>query len=312
MEHRGKLAGHRVPGEDENPPLLAVQLRLLSLPIKGLRRAPNRIEGSTELSADDTLSIGCGSRLGDKDDVRLRSDELRCLGGNAGHINDNDLAPIRVCGARDGAVLLKVNGRPIESIGRGDWPTLGPGVGKVRREGDEVRGDEGPRDPSLANSAPSYVITVASGGGRKGGESKRGGGDKTEDEEWEEIDNGEEEGERSITERGEPRRARMRGLANAASRVRTVVAGINDDSNPMDNEGPSVLSTPMTAALGEPGGVDSRIFINLTRCGYDSSMESIEGVDDPGTDIKAAGVSDCLNVLPNRLVIPNGEPVSHP
>ena len=98
--------------------------------------------------------------------------------------NDNDLAPIRVCGARDGAVLLKVNGRPVESIGRGDWPTLGPGVGKVRREGDEVRGDEGPRDPSLANSAPSYVITVTSGGGRKGGKAKKGGRGKNKDEEW--------------------------------------------------------------------------------------------------------------------------------
>ena len=119
-------------------------------------------------------------------------------------------------------------------------------------------------------------------------------------------------GERPIAEWGKPGRARMRGLANAASRVRTAVTGVNDDSNPMDNEGPSVLSNATTAALGEPGGVDPRIFVNLTRCEGDGSMESIEGVDDPGTDIKAAGVSDCLNVLPNRLVIPNGEPVSHP
>jgi hypothetical protein len=178
VEHRGKLAGHRVPGEDENPPLLAVQLRLLSLPTKRLRRAPNWIEGSAELSADDTLSIGCSSRLGNQDDMRLRGDELRCLGGNAGHIDDNDFAPVRVCGARDGAVLLKVNGRPIESIGRGDRPTLGPGVGKVRREGDKVRGDKGAWDPGLSNPAPSYGVTVASGGG---------GGEEADDENWEEI-----------------------------------------------------------------------------------------------------------------------------
>jgi hypothetical protein len=116
--------------------------------------------------------------------VRLRGDELRCLGGNAGDINDNDLAPIRVGGARDSPVFFEVNGRPIKSIGRGDWPALGPGMGKVRREGDEVGGDEGTRDPCLANSAPSYVITVTSGGSRKGGKAKKGGRGKNKDEEW--------------------------------------------------------------------------------------------------------------------------------
>ena len=104
----------------------------------------------------------------------------------------------------------------------------------------------------------------------------------------------------------------MRSFANAASRMRAVVAGVNGNSNPMYNEGPSVLSNTTTAALGEPGGVDSRIFVNLTRCEGDGSVKSIEGVEDPGTNIETTGVSNRLNVLPNGLVIPNGEPVSGP
>ena len=103
---------------------------------------------------------------------------MGCLGGNAGHIDDNDFAPVRICGARDGAVLLEVNGRPIKSIGRGDGPALRPGVGKVRREGDKVRGDKGAWDPGLSNSAPRYGVAVASGGG---------GGGEAGDEDWSEV-----------------------------------------------------------------------------------------------------------------------------
>ena len=156
------------------------------------------------------------------------------------------------------------------------------------------------------------MITVTSGGSGKGGKAKKGGRGKNKDEEWEEMGSFEKGGERPIAEWGKPGRARMRGLANAASRVGTVVAGVNDDGGPMDDEDPSVLGSATTAALGEPSGVDPRILVNLTRCGGDGSVKSIEGVEDPNTDIEAAGVSDCLNVLTDRLVIPDGEPVSGP
>ena len=104
----------------------------------------------------------------------------------------------------------------------------------------------------------------------------------------------------------------MRSFANAASRMRAAVARVDEDSNPMDNEGPGVLSSPTAAALGEPGGMDSRILVNLARCGDDSSMENVEGVNDSGTNIETTGVSNGLDVLPNGLVVPNGEPMSGP
>ena len=93
--------------------------------------------------------------------MRLGSDELRCLGGDTGHIGDNNLTPIRVGGARDSAIFFEVDSGPIKGISRSDWPPLGPGVGKVRRKGGEVWGDEGARDPCLPNSAPSYMVTIA-------------------------------------------------------------------------------------------------------------------------------------------------------
>jgi hypothetical protein len=65
VEHGGKLAGHRVPSKDENPPLLAVQLRLLSLTAEGLRRAPDRIKGAAKLSTYYALGVSSGSSLGD-------------------------------------------------------------------------------------------------------------------------------------------------------------------------------------------------------------------------------------------------------
>ena len=84
----------------------------------------------------------------------MGSDKLRCLGGNAGHINDNDLAPVRVGGARDGTVFFKVNGRPVERIGRGDRPPLGPRMSEVRWQSDKVGGYEGARDAGFPNSEP--------------------------------------------------------------------------------------------------------------------------------------------------------------
>ena len=104
----------------------------------------------------------------------------------------------------------------------------------------------------------------------------------------------------------------MRSFANAASRMGVVVARVDDDGNPMDNEGPGILNSPTAAALGEPGGMDSCILVNLARCGDDSSMENVEGVNDSGIDIETTGVSDGLDVLPDGLVVPNGEPMSGP
>ena len=78
----------------------------------------------------------------------------------------------------------------------------------------------------------------------------------------------------------------MRSFADAASRMGAVVARVDEDSNPMDKEGPGVLSSPTAAALGEPGGVDSGILVNLARCRDDSSMKKIEGVNDSGANIE--------------------------
>ena len=244
--------------------------------------------------------------------MRLRGDELRCLGGNAGDINDNDLAPIRVGGARDSPVFFKVDGRPVKSVGRGDWPALRPRMGKVSREGDKVGGDEGTRDPCLPNSTPSHVIAMTNGDSGEGGMAGRGGRGQNRNGDKEKTDSFEKRGMRLIAKWGKPGRTRMRGLADAASRVRTVVAGINDDGNSMDDEDPCVLSSATTAALGEPSGMDPRILVDLTRCRGEGSVKSIEGVEDPNTDVETMGVTNCLNVISDRLVIPDSKPVSGP
>jgi len=126
MEHGGELARHGVPSEDENPPLLAMELRLLALSTGGLRGAPDRVEGSPKLAPEDVLSIDSGGSFRDEDDVGLRGDKLRCLSGDASHISNDNLAPIRVGGARDGTVFFKIDSRPVERVCRGDWPPLRP------------------------------------------------------------------------------------------------------------------------------------------------------------------------------------------
>jgi hypothetical protein len=91
-----------------------------------------------------------------------------------------------------------------------------------------------------------------------------------------------------------------------------VVAKVDDDGNPMDNECPGILNSPTAAAFGEPGGMDTCIPVNLTRCGGDGSMESVEGVNDSGIDIETTRVSDELDILPDGLVVPNGKPMPDP
>jgi hypothetical protein len=157
-----------------------MQLRVLAFSIEGLRRTPDGIESSSKLSTDDPLSVGCSSRFGDEDDMRLGGGELRCLRGNAGDVDDNDFTPVGICGARDGPVLLKINGRPVEGVGWGDGPALGPGVGKVRRKSDEVGSNEGAGDPSLSNSEPRCRVAMASEVGEEG-ESSNGACDEVGD-----------------------------------------------------------------------------------------------------------------------------------
>ncbi len=94
--------------------------------------------------------------------------------------------------------------------------------------------------------------------------------------------------------------------------MRVVVAKVGDGGNPMDDKCPGILNCPTAAALGEPGGMDTCIPVNLTRCGGDGSMESVEGVNDSGIDIETTRVSDELDILPDGLVVPNGKPMPDP
>ena len=65
VEHGGKLTGHGVSSENKDPPLLTMQLRLLTLSTGRLGRAPDRVEGTPKLSSYDILSISGSSSLGD-------------------------------------------------------------------------------------------------------------------------------------------------------------------------------------------------------------------------------------------------------
>ena len=78
------------------------------------------------MAPDDVLSIDSGSSFRDKNDMRMRSDKLRGLSGDASDVSNNNLAPTRVGGARDGTVFFKIDSRPVERVCRGDWPPLRP------------------------------------------------------------------------------------------------------------------------------------------------------------------------------------------
>jgi len=153
---------------------------------------------------------------------------------------------------------------------------------------------------------------MTNGDSGEGGMARRGGRGENRDEKREKTDRFEKGGMRLIAEWGGPGRTRMRGLADAAGRVRAVVAGINDDGNLMDDENPCVLSSSTTAALGEPSGMNPRILVNLTRCRGEGSVKGIESVEDPSTDVETVGVTKCLNVISDRIVIPDSKPMSGP
>ena len=156
------------------------------------------------------------------------------------------------------------------------------------------------------------MITITNGDSGAGGRARRGGRGQNRKGDEEKTDSFEKRRMRLIAKWGKPGRTRMRGLADAASRVGTVVAGINDDGNLMDDEDPCVLSSSTTAALGEPSGMNPRILVSLTRCRGEGSAKGIESVEDPSTDVETMGVTKCLNVISDRIVIPDSKPMSGP
>jgi hypothetical protein len=168
MKHGGELTRHGVSSEYEDPPLLAMQLRLLALSTGRLRRAPDRVEGTPKLPSYNILSISHGRSLRNKDDMGLGSDKLRCLGGDASHISDNDLTPVRVGGARDGTVFFEVDSRPVERVSRGDWPPLRPGMSKMRWKSDKVWRNKGTRNAGLPDPAPNEMTARQESEGRSG------------------------------------------------------------------------------------------------------------------------------------------------
>ena len=104
----------------------------------------------------------------------------------------------------------------------------------------------------------------------------------------------------------------MRGLANAASRVGTMVAGIGDGGNLVNGEDPFVLSSRTTTTLGKPSGVDPRVLVSLTGGRTKSTLKGIQRVKDPSTDVEAMGVTKYLNNVSNGVEVPDSQPVSGP
>ena len=100
--------------------------------------------------------------------MRLGSDKLRCLGGNTGHIGDNDLTPIRVGGARDSAIFFKVDSGPVKGVSRSDWPPLRPRMGEMRWKSDKVWRDKGARNAGLPDPPPNDMTARQESESRSG------------------------------------------------------------------------------------------------------------------------------------------------
>ena len=183
----------------------------------------------------------------------------------------------------------------------------------MRRKGDKVRGDEGAGNPCLPNSTPNHMVTITDRDSGTGSRAKKGGrGQSGKGDEKKEGDSFEETGMGLRPGMSRPRRARMRSLANATSRVGTMVAGIDDDGNLMDDEDPFVLSSSTTTTLGEPSGMDPRVLISLTGGRGEGTLKGIKRVKDPSTDVETMGVTKYLNVISNGVEIPDSKPMSGP
>jgi hypothetical protein len=157
------------------------------------------------------------------------------------------------------------------------------------------------------------MVTIAdrdSGTGsraKKGGRGQSGKGDeKKEGDSFEETRMGLRPG------KNRPRRARMRSLANATSRVGAMVAGIGNGGNLVDGEDPFILSSRTTTTLGEPSGMDPCVLVSLTGGRSKSTLKGIQRVKDPSADIEAMGVTEYLNEVSNGVEVPDSQPVSGP
>ena len=183
----------------------------------------------------------------------------------------------------------------------------------MRRKGDEIRGDEGAGNPCLPNSTPDRMVTITNRDSETGSKDRRGGmGQRIQGDERETGDSSEKKRMRLIARCRGPGGARMRGLANAASRVGTMVAGIGDGGNLVNGEDPFVLSSRTTTTLGKPSGVDPRVLVSLTGGKSKSPLEGIKRVEDPSADIETMGVTKYLDKISNGVEVPDSQPVSGP
>jgi len=157
------------------------------------------------------------------------------------------------------------------------------------------------------------MVTITNRDSGTGSRDRRGGrGQNIQGDERETGDSFEKKRMRLISWCSRPGGARMRGLANAASRVGTMVAGIGDGGNLVNGEDPFVLSSRTTTTLGKPSGVDPRVLVSLTGGRSKSTLKGIQRVKDPSADIETMGVTEDLNEISNGVEVPDSQPVSGP
>ena len=172
---------------------------------------------------------------------------------------------------------------------------------------------KGPGIRASPYSTPNHMVTITNRDSGTGGRARRGGrGQNRKGDEKETGDSFEKERMTLIAWWSKPGGARMRGLANATSRVGTMVAGIDDDGNLMDDEDPFVLSSSTTTTLGKPSGVDPRVLVSLTGGKSKCPLKGIKRIEDPSADIKSMGVTKYLDKISNGVEVPDSQPVSGP